>query len=77
MLRDPFGDWDWEVISELLFGAGLLFILISLIGHIEGGWTKPWAMIIDVLEAHLTLTLVIVILGVMALWHYEELRGGN
>ncbi len=77
MLRDPFGDWDWEAISELLFGITVLALLISLVGHAEGDWKQPWEMVLDVLQDNLTITLIVTILGLMALWHYEELRGGD
>ena len=77
MLRDPFGDWDWEAISELLFGMFVLVVLISLVGHVEGDWKQPWEMVAGVLHDNLTITLIVTILGIMALWHYEELRGGD
>ena len=76
MLRDPFGDWDWDGIAQLAFMTGCMAILVSIMGATEGDWRIPWRFIITTIVANATLSIIIAMFSILSVWYYEQFRGG-
>ncbi len=76
MIRDPFGGWDWDGIKQLAFMSGFLLLVLTLGAATEGNWSDPYVWAYNLVIAHSALSIGIVMVGIMALWWYEQFNGG-
>tara|TARA_B100000287_G_scaffold406182_1_gene430410 strand:+ start:2724 stop:2957 length:234 start_codon:yes stop_codon:yes gene_type:complete len=77
MFRDPFGDWDYDAIREFMMGLGLIAVVLTLGGLAEGDWALPWKVIGGILSDNLSQFLLLLSVGLIGLWQYEQIRGGS
>ena len=76
MIKDPFGDWDWDGIRQLCSILASLVIIISFAASTSGKWSDPWMAIYDVLADNAPITIGLTMTLLMALWWHEQFRGG-
>ena len=76
MIKDPFGDWDWDGIRQLASIIVFLVLVISFAASTSGDWSGPWMAIYDLLADNASLTIGLTMVGLMGLWWHEQFRGG-
>lgn len=76
MFRDPFGDWDWDFILQIGLMIAFIFAFITMIAVTEGNWYDPYVYVYDFISANSTIFIISVMVSLMALWWYEQFRGG-
>ena len=76
MIKDPFGDWDWDGIRQLASIIIFLVLVISFAASTSGDWSDPWMAIYDLLADNAPLTIGLTMVGLMGLWWHEQFRGG-
>jgi len=76
MFRDPFGDWDWDFILQIGLMIAFIFAFITMIAVTEGNWYDPYVYVYDFILANSTIFIISVMVSLMALWWYEQFRGG-
>lgn len=76
MLKDPFGDWDFDAMFQLfvLFLIGATFV--SFAGATSGNWYDPWFQLYDLGKTYSTLIIAFVMIGLLCLYWYESFRRG-
>ena len=76
MLRDPFGDIDWDLVLQMLTTLGFLAVLITMGGASSGDWQEPWLMLWASVIKHQTLVIASLMVMIMSLWWYEQFNSG-
>ena len=77
MIRDPFGGWDWDGIKQLSMTIGFLLAIISLFSSLGGdSWYGPYKWFWGVISDNAEICIIIVMVGIMALWWHEQFSGG-
>ena len=76
MLRDPFGDIDWDLVLQMLTTLGFLAVLITMAGASSGDWQEPWRMLWATVIKYQTLVIASLMVMIMSLWWYEQFNSG-
>ena len=76
MLRDPFGDIDWDLVLQMLTTVGFLAVLITMAGASSGDWQEPWRMLWAIVIKYQTLVIASLMVMIMSLWWYEQFNSG-
>ena len=76
MLRDPFGGWDWDGVRQFAVTVGFLALIISFVASTSGNWYDPYLWIAGIASANAPVTIIIFMVGILALWGYEQFSGG-
>ena len=78
MLRDPVtGDWDFDGFFQATIIVGIICTILSL-GAISEGHSavEPYYRVYLLAIEYSHITIASFMVGLMALWWYEQFRGG-
>ena len=76
MLRDPFGDIDWDAVFQLVTALGFVAVLVTMAGASSGDWQGPWRMLWGIVVKYQTAAIASLMVLIMALWWYEQFNSG-
>ena len=76
MIRDPFGDIDWDAVLQIVMTLLFVSVLITMAGASSGDWKQPWEMIWGVVVRYQTIVIASLMVMIMSLWWYEQLNSG-
>ena len=76
MLKDPFGGWDIDGIKQLGFTIGMICLVLSFASSTSGEWYDPYIWVYGILTINPPLTIIIFMVGILALWWHEQFSGG-
>jgi len=77
VLRDPFGDIDWDGVFQLVTALGFVAVLVTMAGASSGDWQEPWRMLWGIVVKYQTLVIASLMVLIMALWWYEQFNSGH
>ena len=76
MIRDPFGDIDWDAVLQIVMTLLFVSVLITMAGASSGDWKQPWEMIWGVVVRYQTIVIASLMVMIMSLWWYEQFNSG-
>ena len=76
MIRDPFGDIDWDAILQIFLTLLFVSVLITMAGASSGDWKQPWEMLWGVVVKYQTIVIASLMVMIMSLWWYEQFNSG-
>jgi hypothetical protein len=76
MIRDPFGDIDWDAVLQIVMTLLFVSVLITMAGASNGDWKQPWEMLWGVVVRYQTIVIASLMVMIMSLWWYEQFNSG-
>jgi len=76
MIRDPFGDIDWDAVLQIFTTLGFVAVLVTMAGASGGDWQEPWRMLWGILVKYQTAVIASLMVLIMSLWWYEQFNSG-
>jgi|MDSW01.1.fsa_nt_gb hypothetical protein len=76
MIRDPFGDIDWDAVLQIVMTLLFVSVLITMAGASSGDWKQPWEMLWGVVVRYQTIVIASLMVMIMSLWWYEQFNSG-
>jgi hypothetical protein len=76
MIRDPFGDIDWDAVLQIVMTLLFVSVLVTMAGASSGDWKQPWEMLWGVVVRYQTIVIASLMVMIMSLWWYEQFNSG-
>jgi hypothetical protein len=76
MIRDPFGDIDWDAVLQIVMTLLFVSVLVTMAGASSGDWKQPWEMLWGVVVRYQTVVIASLMVMIMSLWWYEQFNSG-
>ena len=76
MIRDPFGDIDWDGVLQIVMTLLFVSVLVTMAGASSGDWKQPWEMLWGVVVRYQTIVIASLMVMIMSLWWYEQFNSG-
>jgi hypothetical protein len=76
MIRDPFGDSDWDAVLQIVMTLLFMSVLVTMAGASSGDWKQPWEMLWGVVVRYQTIVIASLMVMIMSLWWYEQFNSG-
>jgi len=76
MIRDPFGDIDWDGLFQIFTALLFIGVLMTMAGASSGDWQGPWRVLWAMMVKHQTVVIASLMVMIMALWWYEQFNSG-
>jgi len=76
VIRDPFGDIDWDAVLQILTTLLFVSVLITMAGASSGDWKDPWETLWGLVVKHQTVVIASLMVMIMSLWWYEQFNSG-
>jgi hypothetical protein len=77
MIRDPFGDIDWDAVLQIVTTLAFVALLVTMAGASGGDWQEPWRMLWALMVKHQTIVIASLMVMIMSLWWYEQFNSGH